>query len=282
MFVLCSELNQFVGELSDVEARSLQFERLIWLRLFENLGREAHLSLPHQDDSLPFRGVSAKACHLDFEDIERAAPMRVDPPGRMQHHRTAKVPALPRTKDVHADAILDPGLVGDMWGGTRSYECDEKQAVLGKDSVHLEQPAAPRLRQVRENRNRVDQIERFAFNLERRELSILEDVEWRAERIPQPLHAVRIDVTRPEIALGGLVQEMAERTAGAATEIKDALAAERPVRWKHREDRIPSVPTKLVIDRKRILEVGEGPDAVRELEGWERWIESRWCGSAQD
>ena len=165
-------------------------------------------TLPGQHDALasPVRRNRGESVLVEREDLEGAAPVLLDPPLREEHRRTAVIPGPPVVEHVHPDSVARrPALaprgrsrigrrLGPLVGETRSEDRREQQAVVPEQSVELDEPGRPVIRDVREDRDRPDQVERPGCERQGRLLAVREHVQRWAQVGLEPRDARRVDV----------------------------------------------------------------------------------------
>jgi hypothetical protein len=104
------------------------------------------------------RGSSRSVAATQLEDLERASPVRTEPPFGVPDQWPADIRRRRGEHHVHADDGLGDRLLGkgDMSG---PHDGHDGNAVVSQDSVELEEPVAPEVSQVGEDREGADQVE---------------------------------------------------------------------------------------------------------------------------
>ncbi len=135
----------------------------------------------------------------------------------------------------------------------------EEEATRSKNAMKFQQPGCPQVGDVREDRNRPDQIEGIALEWQRRGFLVLKHVERRAQVLFEPADARPVDVAAVELSDSRLRYEVPERAPGATAEIENPLPGERPVLRQTFDDLEPRSPADFV-------ECSTSADAIGELE----------------
>jgi hypothetical protein len=130
-------------------------------------------------------------------------------------------------QDRHADLGFPVWLPHEGRPHTLPKEAGYQDAVGLEHAVHFEQPRAP-VFDVREHRQRLDEIQVVVLKPKWRLAIVLETVQRWAGVLRQPGNAGRVDVAAPELRSPSLVQKVPENAAGPATEIEHPLALEAP------------------------------------------------------
>ncbi len=133
--------------------------------------------------------------------------------------------------------------------------------------MELDEPRRPVIRDVREDRDRPDQVERPGCERQGRLLAVREHVQRWAQVGLEPRDARRVDVRAVEGAALGLLEEVAKSPSRPAAEVENVLSRERPVRGQHSEYLGADGLADLVV-LDQIVPV-ERSDALGELARWE-------------
>ena len=203
--------------------RGRELARLALLGALEVGGVEPHVAAPQHDGVL-----ALERARPEVDDVEGASPVGPDPPLRVQDHRATRAPRAPLAADVHADALGEPRLARDPLREALAHDARDQQAGRREHAVQLEQPRRPRARQVREHRQRPDQVERAVGERERRALAGDMTVDRRVERLLDPGDRRRVDVATVHLGAGRVADEVPQHAPGAAAEVEHALAGEVP------------------------------------------------------
>jgi len=116
--------------------------------------------------------------------------------------------------------------------------------------VQLDEPGRPVIRDVGEDRDRPDQVERRCCERKRGLFLVSEDLEGRAQVGTEPGDARTVDVAAEERSDLRLLEEVAERSPGPAAEVEHALSVERPARRQQGEDLRADASTDLLVQTK--------------------------------
>ena len=114
-----------------------------------------------------------------IEDVERPSPVLAYPPWRHEHRRAAVLPALVRLEHVHPDVLLDPWLADDHLRHAGPEKRRDQQPARRQEPVEFQQPGAPLVGDVDEDRERVDQVVAAVRLRQRRSLLVHEAADRR-------------------------------------------------------------------------------------------------------
>jgi hypothetical protein len=136
--------------------------------------------------------------------------------------------------------------------------------------MQVQQPGAPRVADMGEHRERVDEVEAIIRLRERRERIVDEPADRRIQMRVDPGDARLVDVAAPELGVTRFRQEVAERPADATAEVEHPLALPRPARGQMPLDGLAGAVPDRLVPCERAVRADGLPHPVGKLDGRER------------
>ena len=142
--VAAIQLDAFGVRATQCVLERAQLTRLVRLRALEELRRDGHVASAHHNEGLRRRGRLTAQPLAEREDLERAAPMGLQPPLGVEDRRPAPRPRVAGPEDQHSDPRFVPRRLVERRRVAGADHARNKQTVRLKQTMQLAQPLGPR------------------------------------------------------------------------------------------------------------------------------------------
>ena len=141
--------------------------------------------------------------------------------------------------------------------------------------MQISKPRQRRVGEVREDRDRPDEIKRSGLQTKRGLGLTVHSSERRAEILLEPVDAPSIDVGTPHLRGLGFRKEMPQRPTGSAAEVQDPLTVKGPVVREQIDESGLRSGTQHLISREWVVGSFQAQDPVHEIQGRIRTVGTR-------